>query len=99
MKLIICGMIGNSDYIGASLNGWIQELLTKGINPFQFHQKIYLNKVERSAHCFGHSKIKELHIIEFFKKRMVEDMESELTDLSEIYSKTDNLVVIEEAVL
>ena len=39
MKLIIGGMIGNSNYIGTSLNGSIQEVEQKIINPFQFVQK------------------------------------------------------------
>ena len=39
MKLISSGMIGNSNFIGTNLNGWIQNLSTKGINPIQFLQK------------------------------------------------------------
>ena len=38
MKLISGGMIGDSNYIGTSLNGSIQEVEPKGINPFQFFQ-------------------------------------------------------------
>ena len=41
MKLISGGMIGNSNYIGTSLNGWIQEILSKGINLFQFLQFVF----------------------------------------------------------
>ena len=33
MKLISGGMVGDSNCIGTSLNGWIQNLSTKGINP------------------------------------------------------------------
>ena len=36
MKLISGGMIGNSNYIGTSLNGSIQEVKSKGKNPIQF---------------------------------------------------------------
>ena len=36
MKLISGGMIVTSNYIGTSLNGLIQEVYPKGINPFQF---------------------------------------------------------------
>ena len=36
MKLISGGMIGNSNYIGRILSGSIQEVKSKGINPFQF---------------------------------------------------------------
>ena len=38
MKLIGIGMIVNSNYIGTSLNASIQELKSKGENPFQFIQ-------------------------------------------------------------
>ena len=40
MKLISGRMIGNSNYIGTSLNEWIQKLSSKGINPIQFLQNI-----------------------------------------------------------
>ena len=42
MKLISGGNIGDSNYIGTSLNGWIQKLSSKGINPIQFLQKVLL---------------------------------------------------------
>ena len=38
MKLISGGMIGNPNDIGTSLNGSIQEIKLKGINPIQFLQ-------------------------------------------------------------
>ena len=49
MKLISGGMIGNSNYIGTSLNGWIQEVEPKGINTFQFIQEMFaqIKTVER----------------------------------------------------
>ena len=58
MKLISVGMIGNSNYIGASLNGLIQEVQTKGMNPFQFLQLFFLNKNDRTSHWVGHSALK-----------------------------------------
>ena len=39
MRLISGIIIGDSNYIGTSLNELIQELKSKGINPFQFLQK------------------------------------------------------------
>ena len=41
MKLISGGMIKNSNYIGTSLNGLIQEVKLKGKNPIQFLQKSF----------------------------------------------------------
>ena len=38
MKLISGGIIGDSNYIGTILNGWIKKLSPKGINPIQFIQ-------------------------------------------------------------
>ena len=98
MKLISGGIIGNSNYIGTSLNGSIQELLPKGINPFRFIKKFYLNIGDKTSHWIEHSKIKELGTIDFIeRKQMIEDMESELTESSEIHSKTDNFAVTEDA--
>ena len=60
--------------------------------------KLYLNKCDRTSHCFGHSALKKIDTIYFFeRKQMIEDMEAELTKLSEINSKTDNLALTEEA--
>ena len=60
--------------------------------------KLYLNKGDRTSHWVGHSSFTELDTIDLFKiKKMIEDMEAELTELSEINSKTDNLAVTEEA--
>ena len=39
MKLISGGMIGNYNCIGTNLNGWIQNISSKVINPIQFLQK------------------------------------------------------------
>ena len=36
MKLISGGMIGDSNYIGTSLNGLIQEIKSKGKNLFSY---------------------------------------------------------------
>ena len=40
-KLISGGIIENSNYIGTSLNGLIQEVKPKGINTFQFLQESF----------------------------------------------------------
>ena len=39
MNLISVGMIGDSDYIGTILNGWIQNLSSKGIKYIHVIQK------------------------------------------------------------
>ena len=39
MKLIDIVMIGNSNYIGTSLNGSVQKVKSKGNKPIQFLQK------------------------------------------------------------
>ena len=41
MRLISGGMIGNSNCIGTSSNGLIQEVKSKGNNPVQFLQKSF----------------------------------------------------------
>ena len=81
MKLISGGMIGYTNYVGTSLNGWIQNISLKGINPIQFLQKkVYFNKNDRTAHWVGYYKLKGLDTIDFFeRKHMNEEMEAELT--------------------
>ena len=50
------------------------------------------------SYWVGHSKLKELDTIDFKKrKQMVKDMEAELTELSEINSKNENLEETEKA--
>ena len=49
MKLVSGGMIGKSNYIGTRLNGLIQKLLSKEINPFQF----FNYKNYRTPHWVG----------------------------------------------
>ena len=81
MKLIGIGIIVHSDYIGTSLNGSIEEVVSKGENPNHFLQSFYINKGDRTYHCVGHSKLKELNINIFFERKMMfEDMEAELTE-------------------
>ena len=56
-----------------------------------------MNKYDRTSHWFGHSDLKELDTIDFLKrKQMIEDMEAELTEASEINSKAEILAVTEE---
>ena len=96
MKLIIGGMIGNSNCIGTNLNGLIQKYTNKRDKPYSVSsKKFYLNKNDRMAHWFGQSKLNELDINDFFKRRhMNKSMEDELTEMD---SRTDNLAVTEEA--
>ena len=52
-------MVGNYNYIGTSLNVWIQKLSLKRINPVQFLQKkFYLNKNDITSHWVAHSQLK-----------------------------------------
>ena len=41
IRLISGEMIGNSNYIGTSLNGCIQEIIPKGIKSFQYLHEIF----------------------------------------------------------
>ena len=53
-----------------------------------------MSKNDRAAHFIGHSKLKELDIDDFYKrKHMNEEMES---DLTEMYSIPDHLAVSED---
>ena len=61
MKLIGIGMIGNSNYIGTSLNRSIQEVKSKGKTLFSFFKKNnYINKGDRNyvggtnLNCIAH---------------------------------------------
>ena len=61
-------------------------------------EKLYLNKNDRTSNWVGRYQLKELDTIDFFeRKQMNEEMEAELTELSEMDSKTDHLTVTEEA--
>ena len=42
LNLLSGGMLGDSNYIGTSLNGWIQKLSPKGINHIQFIRKSFI---------------------------------------------------------
>ena len=73
MKLIDIVMIGNSNYIGTSLNGYIQDFASKGKTLFSF----FKNKSDRTSHWFGHYQLKELDVNNFFEsKQTIEDMEA-----------------------
>ena len=81
MKLIGIGIIVDSNYIVTSLNGSIQEVISKRKDPIQFLQFFLINKGDRTSHWVGHSNIKELDINDFLeRKNMIEDMEAELTE-------------------
>ena len=66
MKLISGGMIGDSNWIGTSLNVSILNIPPKELNPFLFLQKTFYNsKSDRTAHFVGESRLKELDINDF----------------------------------
>ena len=73
--------------------------LNKRYKPYSVSsKKCHINKNDRTAHWVGHSQLKELYIIDLFKiKQVNEEMEAELTELSEMKAKTDHLAVTEEA--
>ena len=50
MKKIGGVMIGNYNYIGTGLNGLIQEVKSKGKNPFRFLRFFHINKGYRMSH-------------------------------------------------
>ena len=78
------------------MNRLIQEVESKGINPFQFLQFfLNLNKNDRTSYWVGHSYLKELDTI-FLRKKMIEKIEAKLTESSKKL-KPDNLAVTEEA--
>ena len=52
MKLISGGMIGNTNYIGTSLGGLLQEIKPKEIITFQFLQ-INFTKIKVIEHHIG----------------------------------------------
>ena len=54
MNLIGIGMIGNSNYIGTSLSGSIQEFKSKGKTLFSFFNFLNINKGDRTSHWVGH---------------------------------------------
>ena len=83
MRRISGGMVGNSNYIGTSLNGLIQEVKLKEKKPIQFPNFFSLNQVDRTSHWVVHSALKELYINDPFEiKHMIEDMEAKLTEAS-----------------
>ena len=79
------------------MNGLIQESKKRN-KPFSISSNnFFLNKGDRTSHWVGHSKLKELDTIDFFKrKHIIEYMEDELAELSEKKSKTENVAVTEE---
>ena len=95
MKLISGEMIGNSNGIGTKLKASILNLPPKYINLILFLQFFYINKSDRTAHFVVYYKLKELYINDSFKgKQGSEKMETELTEMD---SRTENLVVSEDA--
>ena len=75
---------------------WVDPKSTpKRVKPFSvYSKKLYINKTDRAAHFVGHSKLKELDIGDFYKrKQMNEEMETEMTEMDSI---PDHLVVSED---
>ena len=80
MKIIGIGMIGNSNYIEKSLNGFIQEVKSKEGKTIQLLEKNHINKGDRASPWIVHSKLNELDINDSCeRKQMIEDLEAELT--------------------
>ena len=72
-------MLEMSSYIGTSLNG--SEVKSKGKNPIEFLQNIYITKGDRTSHWVVHSYLKELYINDLFeRKQMIEYIKDELTE-------------------
>ena len=86
MNLIDGGMIGNSNCIGTSLNGSDPKSNPKIVKPFSVSSKqLYIHKNDRAAHFVGRSKLKELDIDYFYKrKQMNEEMEAEMNEVDSI---------------
>ena len=60
MKLISCGMIGNSNCIGTNLNGLILNITPEIVKPFSVSSKtFYIDKSDRTAHFVGYYVLKE----------------------------------------
>ena len=96
-NLIGGGMIGNSNYIGTCLNGLIQNQPPKIVKPFSVSsKKLYINNNDRTAHFVGHYKLKELDIVDFYKRKQTnENMEAEVKEMDvklvkNAYSEDDN---------
>ena len=70
MNLIGGGMIGNSNYIGTCLNGLIQNQPPKRVKPFSVSsKKFYINNNYRTDNFVGHSQLKELDIVDSYKRK------------------------------
>ena len=56
---------------------------TKIVKPFSVSsKKLYISKNDRTAHFFGHSKLKELDIDDFYKRNQInEEMEAEMNKM------------------
>ena len=78
---------------------WVYpESTPKRVKPFSFSsKKLYINNNYRTAHCFGHSQLKELDIVDLYKRKQTnEDMEAEMKEMDvkqgkKAYSEDDNV--------
>ena len=54
----------------------------KSSTLFSFFKKLYINNNDRTAHFVGHSKLKELDIDDFYKRKQTnEDMEAKMKEV------------------
>ena len=77
---------------------WVDPKSTpKRVKPFSVSSKnLYINNNDRTAHFVGHSKLKELDIVDFYKRKQTnENMEAEMKEMDvkqgkNAYSEYDN---------
>ena len=77
---------------------WVdQKSTSKRVKPFSVSSKrFYINNSDRTAHFVGHSKFTPLDIVDFYKrKQMNENMEAEMKEMDvkqgkNAYSEDDN---------
>ena len=71
---------------------WVDPKSTREIvKPFSVSsEKFYISKNDRTAHFVGRSKLKELEIDDFYKrKQMNEEMEAEMNEMDVKHGKKD----------
>ena len=91
-------MIGNSNYIGTSLYELTQEVKSKGKNPSQFLQFVFMNKGDRTSLWVGTLKTKRIRYQWFLWKKTDDWGYGSCNDwINFKKSNTDNLAVTEES--
>ena len=79
---------------------WVDpNLTTKRVKPLSVSSKrFYINNNDRTAHFVGHSQLKELDIVDLYKRKQTnEDMEAEMKEMDEklginAFSEDNNFV-------